>query len=109
MYGSVHQYDQPVACYNPHSSRQITDTFASQLEVAMESPTIGYTLYSPSVERLAAAIYAPYYPYISLFGQYEEATLLSALEKIRLVRVPTVLCFFNRSFYSLIMPISSLL
>lgn len=43
------------------------------------------TLYQPCVERLAAAIYAPYKTYVAQFARFEESVLASALDRIQLV------------------------
>jgi hypothetical protein len=56
---------------------------------------LGDTQYSPCVERLAAAIYAPYHPYINRFGQYEEATLISTLDNILLVKWTLLTVLFS--------------
>jgi hypothetical protein len=72
--------------------RQITDSFASQLEAMIESPALGTALYTPYVERLAQTIYAPFRTYVSRFGQYEGATLSAALESIQMDHTDVVEC-----------------
>lgn len=62
--------------------RQVTDSFALKLEVLTETPALGSALYTPCVQRLASACYAPFRDYMCQFGDYEDTTLSDALDAI---------------------------
>lgn len=66
--------------------KQITERFAKSMEGAIESQVSGHLVGASyeAVEKLAAAIYAPYRPYVHKYPELEEKELMEGLNSIKL-------------------------